>query len=155
MYPAKVLKAGGFPEGGKHLTLDEMILDADGFAGVFPEHKYEIVKRLQGLGHLVAMVSILAIVTPSRRLLMRCATNRLEMELTMLPLFLEPTSESPSKVLPTLPDPPPISSSSNPDSPPSFTLSDNLELFSNECETTPSTPVLVSSPPFSSIVDRD
>lgn len=55
MYPAKVLKAGGFPEGGKHLTLDEMILDADGFAGVFPEHKYEIVKRLQALGHLVAM----------------------------------------------------------------------------------------------------
>jgi H+-transporting ATPase len=32
-----------------------MILDADGFAGVFPEHKYEIVKRLQGLGHLCAM----------------------------------------------------------------------------------------------------
>lgn len=54
MYPAKVLKDG--PEaGGKHLNLDEMILDADGFAGVFPEHKYEIVKRLQGLGHLVAM----------------------------------------------------------------------------------------------------
>lgn len=37
------------------MTLDEMILDADGFAGVFPEHKYEIVKRLQGLGHLCAM----------------------------------------------------------------------------------------------------
>ncbi|KAH9843774.1 plasma membrane H+-transporting ATPase [Rhodofomes roseus] len=54
MYPAKVLKDG--PEaGGKHASLDEMILDADGFAGVFPEHKYEIVKRLQGLGHLVAM----------------------------------------------------------------------------------------------------
>ena len=32
-----------------------MILDADGFAGVFPEHKYEIVKRLQALGHLCAM----------------------------------------------------------------------------------------------------
>jgi H+-transporting ATPase len=32
-----------------------MILDADGFAGVFLEHKYEIVKRLQGLGHLCAM----------------------------------------------------------------------------------------------------
>lgn len=30
-------------------------MDADGFAGVFPEHKYEIVKRLQGLGHLCAM----------------------------------------------------------------------------------------------------
>ncbi|CEQ40797.1 SPOSA6832_02445 [Sporobolomyces salmonicolor] len=55
MYPAKVLQAGGFPTDGKHLTLDEMILDADGFAGVFPEHKYEIVKRLQGLGHLCAM----------------------------------------------------------------------------------------------------
>ncbi|KZT53113.1 ATPase [Calocera cornea HHB12733] len=54
MYPAKVLKDGP-PPGGKHMTLDEMILDADGFAGVFPEHKYEIVKRLQGLGHLCAM----------------------------------------------------------------------------------------------------
>ncbi|KAI0733405.1 plasma membrane H+-transporting ATPase [Fomitopsis betulina] len=54
MYPAKVLKDG--PEvGSKHASLDDMILDADGFAGVFPEHKYEIVKRLQGLGHLVAM----------------------------------------------------------------------------------------------------
>merc|ERR1712137_654838 len=54
MYPAKVLKDG--PEvGGKHATLDDMILDADGFAGVFPEHKYEIVKRLQALGHLCAM----------------------------------------------------------------------------------------------------
>ncbi|GJJ15038.1 hypothetical protein Clacol_009312 [Clathrus columnatus] len=54
MYPAKVLKDGPAP-GGKHATLDDMIMDADGFAGVFPEHKYEIVKRLQGLGHLCAM----------------------------------------------------------------------------------------------------
>jgi H+-transporting ATPase len=54
MYPAKVLKEGPAP-GGKHASLDEMIMDADGFAGVFPEHKYEIVKRLQGLGHLCAM----------------------------------------------------------------------------------------------------
>jgi len=54
MYPAKVLKDGPAP-GGKHASLDEMIMDADGFAGVFPEHKYEIVKRLQGLGHLCAM----------------------------------------------------------------------------------------------------
>lgn len=44
MYPAKVLKEGPQP-GGKHASLDEMIMDADGFAGVFPEHKYEIVKR--------------------------------------------------------------------------------------------------------------
>ena len=54
MYPAKVLKDGPAP-GSRHASLDEMILDADGFAGVFPEHKYEIVKRLQGLGHLCAM----------------------------------------------------------------------------------------------------
>ncbi|CAE6479284.1 unnamed protein product [Rhizoctonia solani] len=54
MYPAKVLQDGP-PPGGKHMSLDEMIMDADGFAGVFPEHKYEIVKRLQGLGHLCAM----------------------------------------------------------------------------------------------------
>ncbi|KAK7462760.1 hypothetical protein VKT23_007345 [Stygiomarasmius scandens] len=54
MYSAKVLKDGPAP-GGKHASLDEMIMDADGFAGVFPEHKYEIVKRLQGLGHLCAM----------------------------------------------------------------------------------------------------
>ncbi|EFI27078.1 plasma membrane ATPase [Coprinopsis cinerea okayama7 len=54
MYPAKVLKDGPAP-GSKHANLDEMIMDADGFAGVFPEHKYEIVKRVQALGHLCAM----------------------------------------------------------------------------------------------------
>jgi H+-transporting ATPase len=54
MYPAKVLKDGPEP-GSKHANLDEMIMDADGFAGVFPEHKYEIVKRIQALGHLCAM----------------------------------------------------------------------------------------------------
>src|SRR5258706_2736756 len=54
MYAANVLKEGP-PPGGAHLTLEQMILEADGFAGVFPEHKYEIVKTLQGLGHLCAM----------------------------------------------------------------------------------------------------
>jgi len=54
MYPAKVLKDGPDPN-GRFGSLDELILDADGFAGVFPEHKYEIVKRLQALGHLCAM----------------------------------------------------------------------------------------------------
>ena len=54
MYPAKVLKDGPAP-GSKHASFDEMIMDAYGFAGVFPEHKYEIVKRLQGLGHFCAM----------------------------------------------------------------------------------------------------
>ena len=50
MYSAKVLKDGPAP-GSKFSSLDEMIMDADGFACVFPEHKYEIVKRQQGLGH--------------------------------------------------------------------------------------------------------
>jgi len=54
MYPSKVLKDGP-PPGSKFNSLDEMIMDADGFAGVFPEHKFEIVKRLQSLGHLCAM----------------------------------------------------------------------------------------------------
>ncbi|CAH7668823.1 putative plasmamembrane-ATPase [Phakopsora pachyrhizi] len=54
MYPSKVLKDGPKPC-RKFSTLDEMILDANGFAGVFPEYKYEIVKRLEGLGHLCAM----------------------------------------------------------------------------------------------------
>ncbi|KEP49357.1 plasma membrane H+-transporting ATPase, partial [Rhizoctonia solani 123E] len=36
MYPAKVLKDGPPPR-GKHISLDDMI-NADGFAGVFPEH---------------------------------------------------------------------------------------------------------------------
>ncbi|CAF4146050.1 unnamed protein product [Adineta steineri] len=35
--------------------IDKIILDADGFASVFPEHKFEIVKRLQDMGHMVAM----------------------------------------------------------------------------------------------------
>jgi hypothetical protein len=35
--------------------IDKTILNADGFASVFPEHKFEIVKRLQNMGHLVAM----------------------------------------------------------------------------------------------------
>ncbi len=35
--------------------INKTILNADGFASVFPEHKFEIVKRLQDMGHLVAM----------------------------------------------------------------------------------------------------
>ena len=54
IYWAKVLKVGS-PPGGKHTNLDKKILDMDGFVGVFLEHKYEIVKHLQGLGHLWAM----------------------------------------------------------------------------------------------------
>lgn len=35
--------------------LAKLIADADGFARVFPEHKYAIVKTLQKQGHIVAM----------------------------------------------------------------------------------------------------
>lgn len=55
MFNAKALQTGIPPAGCPYATLDEMILKADGFAGVFPEHKFEIVKRLQALGHLTAM----------------------------------------------------------------------------------------------------
>ncbi|KAJ3528902.1 hypothetical protein NM688_g7931 [Phlebia brevispora] len=40
---------------GNHMYPAKMILDADGFAGVSPQQKYELVKLLQGLGHLCAM----------------------------------------------------------------------------------------------------
>lgn len=36
-------------------TIDNVVLTADGFASVFPEHKFEIVERLQNMDHLVAM----------------------------------------------------------------------------------------------------
>jgi len=33
-------------------AVDELIEKADGFAGVFPEHKYEIVRQLQERKHI-------------------------------------------------------------------------------------------------------
>ena len=46
-----------FPEegGDGSIARDERIDKADGFAEVYPEHKYEIVRALQRRGHLVAM----------------------------------------------------------------------------------------------------
>ncbi|KAI9466471.1 hypothetical protein IWW42_001143 [Coemansia sp. RSA 1085] len=54
MYKASILNK---PEEltGIANSVDELVLRADGFAGVYPEHKYEIVERLQNLGHMVAM----------------------------------------------------------------------------------------------------
>ncbi|CAF4005672.1 unnamed protein product [Rotaria sordida] len=45
---------------GQQSSIDEdkinkTVLEADGFASVFPNHKFEIVERLQDMGHLVAM----------------------------------------------------------------------------------------------------
>ncbi|KAG6550051.1 hypothetical protein Mapa_008565 [Marchantia paleacea] len=39
----------------KGVEVDNLIEEADGFAGVFPEHKYEIVQRLQHKKHIVGM----------------------------------------------------------------------------------------------------
>jgi H+-transporting ATPase len=54
MFLSKTLKEGP-PAGSGYSTMDELVLQADGFAGVYPEHKYEIVERLQNMGHMTAM----------------------------------------------------------------------------------------------------
>jgi H+-transporting ATPase len=46
---------GDFPKELRYRDVDDLILHADGFAGVYPEHKYEIVERLQKMGYVVAM----------------------------------------------------------------------------------------------------
>ncbi|KAF9115211.1 plasma membrane H+-ATPase [Mortierella sp. AM989] len=56
MFNASVLRDGPPADDNvKSNTIDELVLEADGFAGVYPEHKYEIVERLQNLGHFTAM----------------------------------------------------------------------------------------------------
>ncbi len=52
-----ILDAGGFGDTKHHETgqLAEMIEKADGFAQVFPEHKFHIVDVLQQHGHIVGM----------------------------------------------------------------------------------------------------
>ncbi|EIE87190.1 hypothetical protein G6F46_002924 [Rhizopus delemar] len=54
MFLSKALKDGP-PAGSGYTDVDQMVLHADGFAGVYPEHKYEIVERLQAMGYMVAM----------------------------------------------------------------------------------------------------
>ncbi|KNA25642.1 hypothetical protein SOVF_004630 [Spinacia oleracea] len=53
MYPSSSLL--GKDNNVSGLPIDELIEKADGFAGVFPEHKYEIVKRLQDRKHICGM----------------------------------------------------------------------------------------------------
>lgn len=50
----KLLKAGG-QTGEMAVDTAEQVEQADGFAQVFPEHKYGIVKALQARGHIVGM----------------------------------------------------------------------------------------------------
>nr|KJB70027.1 hypothetical protein B456_011G053900 [Gossypium raimondii] len=54
MYPSSSL-LGREKDESEALPADELIEKADGFAGVFPEHKYEIVKILQEKKHVVGM----------------------------------------------------------------------------------------------------
>ncbi|CAI0467928.1 unnamed protein product [Linum tenue] len=55
MYPSSSLLTEGGNEATGSLPIDELIEKADGFAGVFPEHKYEIVRRLQARKHICGM----------------------------------------------------------------------------------------------------
>ncbi|XP_073150729.1 plasma membrane ATPase 4 [Henckelia pumila] len=55
MYPSASLLGQHKDESISGLPVEELIEKADGFAGVFPEHKYEIVKKLQERKHLVGM----------------------------------------------------------------------------------------------------
>ncbi|KAJ8513017.1 hypothetical protein OPV22_003451 [Ensete ventricosum] len=55
MYPSSALLGQNKDESIAALPIDELIEKADGFAGVFPENKYEIVKRLQARKHICGM----------------------------------------------------------------------------------------------------
>ncbi|KAL6130603.1 hypothetical protein ACLB2K_068982 [Fragaria x ananassa] len=55
MYPSSALLGESKNGDLAAIPIDELIEKADGFAGVFPEHKYEIVKRLQARKHICGM----------------------------------------------------------------------------------------------------
>lgn len=55
MYPSSSLLGQDKDANIAAIPVDELIEKADGFAGVFPEHKYEIVKRLQERKHICGM----------------------------------------------------------------------------------------------------
>jgi H+-transporting ATPase len=50
-----IMDAGVLGSGGQSEQLAEMVESVDGFAQVFPEHKYRIVEALQERGHIVGM----------------------------------------------------------------------------------------------------
>ncbi|XP_047321789.1 plasma membrane ATPase 4 [Impatiens glandulifera] len=55
MYPSATLLGQDKDSSIASLPVEELIEKADGFAGVFPEHKYEIVKKLQERKHICGM----------------------------------------------------------------------------------------------------
>ncbi|KAI3684341.1 hypothetical protein L6452_33564 [Arctium lappa] len=55
MYPSSSLLGQNKDTAIADVPIEELIEKADGFAGVFPEHKYEIVKKLQERKHICGM----------------------------------------------------------------------------------------------------
>ncbi|XP_024972561.1 ATPase 9, plasma membrane-type isoform X2 [Cynara cardunculus var. scolymus] len=55
MYPSSSLLGQNKDTAIANVPIEELIEKADGFAGVFPEHKYEIVKKLQERKHICGM----------------------------------------------------------------------------------------------------
>ncbi|CAL5340337.1 unnamed protein product [Camellia sinensis] len=55
MYPSSSLLGDNKDAATAAIPIDDLIEKADGFAGVFPEHKYEIVRRLQAREHICGM----------------------------------------------------------------------------------------------------
>ncbi|KAL3688996.1 hypothetical protein R1sor_015305 [Riccia sorocarpa] len=55
MYPSSVLFGKGSNEIADSVEDGELVEHADGFAGVFPEHKFNIVKKLQEKKHICGM----------------------------------------------------------------------------------------------------
>ncbi|KAL6867719.1 hypothetical protein ACP4OV_015743 [Aristida adscensionis] len=57
MHPSASLfgRRGDGGGGSAAAPADELVEGADGFAGVFPEHKYEVVRMLRGKGHVCGM----------------------------------------------------------------------------------------------------
>ncbi|XP_074582733.1 plasma membrane ATPase-like isoform X1 [Curcuma longa] len=55
MYPASALFHQNRDASNPEFSEDDLIEKADGFAGVFPEHKYEIVRKLKERKHICGM----------------------------------------------------------------------------------------------------
>ncbi|KVI06067.1 Cation-transporting P-type ATPase [Cynara cardunculus var. scolymus] len=55
MYPSSSLLGQNKDAAIANIPIEELIEKADGFAGVFPEHKYEIVRKLQERKHICGM----------------------------------------------------------------------------------------------------
>ncbi|GAA0174080.1 primary active transporter [Lithospermum erythrorhizon] len=55
MYPSSSLIGEHKDPSIANIPVEELIETADGFAGVFPEHKYEIVRKLQERNHICGM----------------------------------------------------------------------------------------------------